>query len=42
MGERAFVRGVSDVRPRDWVLGDDGTLVTLPPDSDVVTVGRPE
>jgi len=38
--ERAFVRGVSDVRPRDWLLGDDGTLVTLPPDSDVMTVSR--
>ncbi len=40
--EQAFVRGVSDVRPHGWVLGDDGTLVTLPPDSDAVTVGRLE
>ncbi len=40
--ERAFVRGVSDVRPRDWLLGDDGTLVTLPPASDVVTVSTLE
>lgn len=37
--EQAFVRGVDAVRPKDWVLGDDGTLVTLPPDSTVVTVG---
>lgn len=36
---QAFVRGVSDVRPRDWLLGDDGTLVTLAPDSDAVQVG---
>ncbi len=40
--ERVFVRGVADVRPKDWVLGDDGTLVTLPADSDVVTVGTVE
>ena len=38
--EQAFVRGVSAVRPRDWVLGDDGTLVTLPPESTAVEVGR--
>jgi ribonuclease Z len=37
-----FVRGVDDVRARGWVLGDDGTLVTLPADSDVVTVGTVE
>lgn len=37
--ERIFVRGVDAVRPRDWVLGDDGTLVTLPADSDSIRVG---
>jgi ribonuclease Z len=36
--EQAFVRGVSAVRPSDWVLGDDGTLVTLPPESTSVGV----
>lgn len=37
--EKVFLRGVTDVRPTDWVLGDDGTLVTLPAESNVVTVG---
>ncbi len=32
--EKAFVRGVADVRPTGWVLGDDGLLVELPADSD--------
>jgi ribonuclease Z len=36
--ENVFVRGVAEVRPKGWVLGDDGTLVTLPAESDVVTV----
>jgi ribonuclease Z len=40
--ERAFVRGVDAVRPRDWVLADDGLLVTLPSGSDAVEVGRIE
>jgi ribonuclease Z len=35
--EQAFIRGVANVRPRDWVLGDDGMLITLPADSTVVT-----
>ena len=38
--ERAFVRGVDGVRPRDWVLADDGLLVTLPVGSTAVNVGR--
>ena len=38
--ERAFVRGVADVRPRNWVLADDGLLITLPVGSDAVDVGR--
>ena len=38
--ERAFVRGVDGVRPRDWLLADDGLLVTLPVGSDAVNVGR--
>jgi len=40
--ERAFVRGVVAVRPRGWLLADDGLLVTLPVDSDAVDVGRIE
>ncbi len=38
--ELAFVRGVDSVRPRDWVLADDGLLITLPVGSDAVNVGR--
>lgn len=38
--ERAFVRGIDAVRPRDWVLADDGLLVTLPVGSAAVHVGR--
>ena len=37
---RVFVRGVSAVRPSGWLLGDDGTIVTLPANSDVVQVGQ--
>jgi ribonuclease Z len=40
--ERVFLRGLAEVRPRGWVLGDDGTLVTLPADSDTITVGTVE
>ena len=40
LAERPFLRGVTDVRPEGWILGDDGTLVTLPADSDVVAIGR--
>lgn len=38
--ERVFVRGVSEARDGDWVLGDDGLLVELPLGSDAVRVGR--
>ncbi len=38
--ERVFVRGVAEVRPRGWILADDGLLVTLPVGSDAVDVGR--
>jgi ribonuclease Z len=38
--ERVFVRGVDDVRPSGWRLGDDGMLVELPVGSDEVRVGR--
>ena len=38
--ERMFVRGVDAVRPRDWVLGDDGLLVTLPLGADTIRVGN--
>lgn len=37
---RVFVRGVDAVRPRGWVLADDGLLVTLPLGSDRVDVGK--
>lgn len=37
--ERVFLRGVADVRPDGWILGDDGTLVTLPAASNEVQVG---
>ena len=40
--ERMFVRGVDDVRPSGWVLGDDGLLVELPAGSDEVRVGSLE
>ncbi len=34
--ETIFLRGVSDVRPDGWILGDDGLLVELPLGSDEV------
>ncbi len=40
--ERAFVRGVDAVRPHDWVLGDDGLLVTLPIGSRAIETGQLE
>jgi ribonuclease Z len=40
--ERAFVRGVDAVRPRDWVLADDGLLITLPIGSSAVEIGALE
>ncbi len=36
--ERIYVRGVSDVRPDGWLLGDDGLLVELPAGSDAIEV----
>jgi len=36
LAERAFLRGVSDVRPNGWLLGRDGTLIRLPGHSDVI------
>jgi ribonuclease Z len=36
--EQVFLRGVADVRPTGWVLGNDGLLVELPADSDTITV----
>jgi len=36
IAERAFLRGVSDVRPSGWVLGHDGTLIRLPGHSDII------
>ena len=40
--EPMFVRGVDAVRSGDWVLADDGLLVTLPLGSAAVRVGRIE
>ncbi len=40
--ERAFVRGVEAVRPTDWVLADDGLLITLPVGSTTLDVGAIE
>ena len=40
LAERPFLRGVARTRPEGWILGDDGTLIELPADSDVVTVSR--
>lgn len=40
--ERVFVRGVADVRPDGWLLGDDGLLVELPGGSEELRVGRVE
>jgi ribonuclease Z len=37
--ERLYVRGVDDVRPDGWLLGDDGMLVELPSGTDEVRVG---
>ena len=34
------MRGVDDVRPDGWLLGDDGTTVELPVGSEEVRVGR--
>jgi ribonuclease Z len=38
--EQVFTRGISDVRPNGWLLGDDGLLVELPANSSAVEVGR--
>jgi ribonuclease Z len=40
MAERPFVRGVAETRAEGWILGDDGTLITLPADSADVVVGQ--
>ena len=36
--ERVFVRGMDAVRPKGWMLSDDGTLVELPVGSEAVKV----
>ena len=38
LAAQVFLRGVAEVRPTGWVLGDDGTLVELPADSTIVRV----
>ncbi len=40
--ERIFLRGVAEVRPRDWLLADDGVLVELPEGTSEVDVRRLE
>ena len=30
VAERAFLAGVSEIRPAGWLLGRDGTLIRLP------------
>jgi ribonuclease Z len=35
--EWVFTRGVSDVRPDGWLLADDGLLVELPVNADIIT-----
>jgi ribonuclease Z len=36
IAERAFLEGVSDVRPDGWVLGRDGMLIRLPGQSNAI------
>jgi ribonuclease Z len=36
MVERVFTRGVDDIRDDGWLLADDGLLITLPANSDVI------
>lgn len=36
VAEQVFLRGVDAVRPTGWIAGDDGLVVELPADSDVV------
>ncbi len=38
--EQIFLRGVSEVRPDGWILGEDGLLITLPAGSDRIEIGR--
>jgi ribonuclease Z len=40
--ERVFVRGVDAVRPRGWLLAEDGLVVELPVDSKTVETRRLE
>jgi ribonuclease Z len=39
LAERIYVRGVEEIRPEGWLLGDDGTLVELPSGTDEVRIG---
>jgi ribonuclease Z len=36
IADPAFLAGVSDVRPKGWVLGYDGLLIRLPGHSDAI------
>jgi ribonuclease Z len=40
--EYVFTRGVSDVRPHDWLIADDGLLIELPAGSGAVNTSRLE
>ena len=33
-----FVKGVSEVRPDNWTLADDGTIAILPVNSEDITI----
>lgn len=37
---RLFARGVDAVRPDGWTIADDGSLYTLPLDSEAIEIGR--
>jgi ribonuclease Z len=40
LARRLFASGVNEVRSDDWVIADDGSLYTLPLDSEEIQVGR--
>jgi ribonuclease Z len=40
LARRLFAHGVNDVRAGDWTIADDGSLYTLPLDSNEVRIGR--
>jgi len=36
--EPVYLRGVAEVRKKDWTLAEDGLIVSLPRDSDLITI----